>query len=369
MQRHRNSIHMLAQKPARVITCAALAVAFAAAPTFFPATAFADSSAAEARLEQTRQQVEQATQAYDQAQGNVDNLQALIDSNSADIAAIEEQLPAQRERAAEAMRAQYKYQKSSNGLLGVVLGISTLDDAISTLAYMDQIQEATTEEIDRLRDMEAELEEKKAELVQAKSQAETERQKAADALAEATRLRSEAQADAEREAAEQLALLANQTAPAAGEGVDGGNAENTANQGGQTVSTVMAGGAVDWGLSEQDFVATWTARIDAYLEGSPLAGYGAVFAQAAWDNSLDPRFSPAIACTESTKGTYCFRDYNAWGWMTSRTFSSWEESITAHVAFLSANYGPTLTPEGAQRYCPPTWQDWYSTVASQMNII
>lgn len=55
--------------------------------------------------------------------------------------------------------------------------------------------------------------------------------------------------------------------------------------------------------------------------------------------------------------------------MTSTRFSSWEESITAHVAFLGDVYGPTLTPAAAQKYCPPTWQDWYNKVGGQMNLI
>ena len=155
---------------------------------------------------------------------------------------------------------------------------------------------------------------------------------------------------------------------ASGTGVDGGNASNTANQSGQTASTVVAG-AVDWNMSRDEVIAEWTQRIDAYLSGSPLAGYGSVFATAAWDNGVDPRWSPAIACTESSMGAYCFRDYNAWGWMTSRQFGSWEESITAHVAFLAKNYGATLTPKAAQTYCPPTWQHWYNTVGGQMNLI
>ena len=246
--------------------------------------------------------------------------------------------------------------------------LDSLDDAISTLTYMDQIQESNNRDIQELNDAEAELEQKKAELEEARKQAEDAEQKAADTLAEAQRLRSEAQARAEQEAAEELARLAADTSAASGEGADGGNASNTANQSGQSAS-VTVDGSVNWNVTRDEFISTWTARIDAYLSGSPLAGYGRVFAEAAWDNSVDPRWSPAIACIESTKGTYCFRDYNAWGWMTSTRFSSWEESITAHVAFLGNVYGPTLTPAAAQKYCPPTWQDWYNKVGGQMNLI
>lgn len=82
---------------------------------------------------------------------------------------------------------------------------------------------------------------------------------------------------------------------------------------------------------------------------------------------------PAIACIESTKGAYCANSYNAWGWSARgggwRSFGSWSEGISAHVAYLGANYGSTLTPAAAKKYCPPTWQDWYNKVAAQMNRI
>ena len=55
--------------------------------------------------------------------------------------------------------------------------------------------------------------------------------------------------------------------------------------------------------------------------------------------------------------------------MTSRRFGSWDESIRAHVSFLGSVYGATLTPAAAQKYCPPTWQDWYNKVGGQMSQI
>ena len=117
----------------------------------------------------------------------------------------------------------------------------------------------------------------------------------------------------------------------------------------------------------------WTSRIDNYLAGSPMAGQGYNFAVAAWNTGVDPRWSPAIACIESTKGAYCANSYNAWGWSAVgggwRSFGSWSEGISAHVAYLGRNYGSTLTPAAAKKYCPPTWQDWYNKVAAQMNRI
>jgi hypothetical protein len=97
-----------------------------------------------------------------------------------------------------------------------------------------------------------------------------------------------------------------------------------------------------------------------------LSGQGSVFASAAWDSGADPRWSPAISAVESTKGTYCFEDYNAWGWG-SYSFSSWGEAIPAHVSYLSSMYGGYLTPEAAATYAADP--SWYNKVLTQMNMI
>ena len=99
--------------------------------------------------------------------------------------------------------------------------------------------------------------------------------------------------------------------------------------------------------SEYDFVDTWASRINAYMAGYPLAGQGRNFAQAAFEYGLDPRLSPALASLESTRGKYCFRAYNAWGW-TGRSFSNWGEAIAAHVRYLATSgyYGFTWGPYG-----------------------
>lgn len=115
-------------------------------------------------------------------------------------------------------------------------------------------------------------------------------------------------------------------------------------------------------------VKKWAKRIDDYLAGSPLAGHGKTFAQAAADYGVDPRFSPAISCIESSKGEYCFRPHNAWGWGSS-SWPDWDTAIQAHVKGLSEGYEGGCTPENAQKYCPPTWQDWYNQVSSEMDRI
>lgn len=123
--------------------------------------------------------------------------------------------------------------------------------------------------------------------------------------------------------------------------------------------------AVDWTVGKEAFVAEWSGRIDAYLAGSPLAGYGATFAEAAWDNGVDPRWSPAISNTESSKGAVCFMSHNAWGWGAS-AWGDWDTAIRSHVAGLASGYGYSLTLDAAQMYCPPHAVDWYNKTLAQM---
>jgi hypothetical protein len=117
-----------------------------------------------------------------------------------------------------------------------------------------------------------------------------------------------------------------------------------------------------------DETGDWASRINAYLEGSPLEGYGETFAQAAAEYGVDPRLSPSIATIESGRGSICFKDHNAWGWGSS-SWDSWEDAIYEHVEGLATGYDGTLTLEGAERYCPPNYQEWYSSVATEMDGI
>lgn len=126
--------------------------------------------------------------------------------------------------------------------------------------------------------------------------------------------------------------------------------------------------AVDWTVGKEAFVTEWSQRIDAYLAGSPLEGYGAVFAEAAWDSGVDPRWSPAISNTESSKGSVCFMSHNAWGWGASG-WSDWDTAIRTHVAGLASGYGYSITPEAAYTYCPPNHVNWYNDTLSQMALI
>lgn len=330
---------LIASKPARIITSAALAVALTATPMLSPVAAYAASQATQDQLSAAQQKIEAATSAYNDARTKLDDLQKQIDSNEASIEEIEAKLPEQQAKASSAMRDLYKYQKGTNPIVSFLVNAQSLGEFITTCKYTNQITSSSVDEIEELNNMQTELEQNKAKLQQAKSQLEAEQKNAEDSLAQAQQLRSEAQAKAEQENAAELAKLEANT-----------------------------------GNSDYDsFINEWTSRIDNYLAGSPMAGQGYNFAVAAWNTGVDPRWSPAIACIESTKGAYCANSYNAWGWSARgggwRSFGSWSEGISAHVAYLGANYGSTLTPAAAKKYCPPTWQDWYNKVAAQMNRI
>ena len=125
---------------------------------------------------------------------------------------------------------------------------------------------------------------------------------------------------------------------------------------------------VDWSVGETAFIEEWTGRIDNYLKGTALAGYGATFARAAWENGIDPRWSPAISNTESGNGANCFLPHNAWGWGSS-AWSSWEEAINGHVAGLARGYGYSITYEYAKKYCPPNTDFWFNNTLNQMKKI
>ena len=285
---------LIASKPARIITSAALAVALTASPMLSPVAAYAASQATQDQLSAAQQKIEAATSAYNDARTKLDDLQKQIDSNEASIEEIEAKLPEQQAKASSAMRDLYKYQKGTNPIVSFLVNAQSLGEFITTCKYTNQITSSSVDEIEELNNMQTELEQNKAELQQAKSQLEAE-------------LRSEAQAKAEQENAAELAKLEADKAAAAeklsGEGVSGSNSSSQATNTNTTIDTTVNN--TNTGSSDYDsFINEWTSRIDNYLAGSPMAGQGYNFAVAAWNTGVDPRWSPAIACIESTKASY-----------------------------------------------------------------
>ena len=340
-------------------------------------------------------EVERTAAELDEARALVEDTQEAIAENQARIAELEAQIPGQQKRSDEAIVELYKMQYDSYDLLDMLLSSQNIGDFLRNYEYITHVTEANLTEIKRLNDMKAELEEASVELEQAMTDAQAQEAAAEQALIQAQEARAEAQRRAEEEArrqAEQAALAqaAAEAAEAQRKAAEEADDEDDDDEDDEESSTpdpaeaasetaeaaTEAGDAAveeisddaDWSMSEEEFVDEWASRIDAYLAGSPLAGQGRTFAQAAWDYGVDPRWSPAIAYTESSLGLYCFLPYNAWGWG-SVSWDSWEEAIDAHVRGLARGYGYTITMDAAEKYCPPNAEHWYNTTLAQMNMI
>lgn len=349
-----------------------------------PRVARADS------LETLQQRIEESNTAYTQAQQRVDDLQQQMEANEQRIQEIEGELPQKRAAAADSIRTLYKMQQTSGSLIDLLLSSDDFNEVITNVRYLDTITSHNNSAINELVELDNELSQARSALASEKAQADSDAQSAKDALDSAVSARQQleqemaAQAAAE-EAQRQAAIAAAQKAAeeAAAKAAEeaAANADADADAGSGTSFTTNTGGTaqvqvpsspdagnVDWSSDKSSFVSSWGARIDAYLAGSPLAGQGKTFAEAAWTYGVDPRFSPAISLVESSKGAACFLPHNAWGWGSS-SWSTWEEAIWDHVEGLAIGYGGHLTYAGAQKYCPPSADFWYATVLSEMEKI
>ena len=387
---------------------------------------------AQEQIDEANSRFEQASKDYQAAKDAVSELESQIVQNEENQARIEGELPAQRERTAASIKTLYKFQQSTRDLLDIVLTSDDFDDLVATAHYLDSILDRNVAEVNALANMENELTQTKTELTAQRDAAEQKRieadealQGASTALQDARANKRELEAAREREKAAEEArrttvttVPTTQPAPSpqqdrqpaqepvtdvtsqsndqqpAQEAPSGQDQPSTAEQPAseqpstdttlpeptpepapeseptpQPEPTTPEPAPAEVVPAASGEVADWAARIDAYLAGSPLAGYGAVFAQAAADYGVDPRISPAISCIESGKGSVCFLPHNAWGWGTA-SWPDWESAIRGHVSGFSSIYGSTLTLSGAQMYASNDIYDyWYSLVQSEMASI
>lgn len=361
----------------RALVACLLAAALLAVSIAFPATAHA------ATMAELQAEVVRCSDEYDTCVKHIEELQAEIEANEARIAELEAMLPQQRQRTSDSIRWQYRVSLDAPGLIEMVLSAENFYDMLATIQYLDIIQTRNNAELQALIDLDAELTETRQKLAEDLALAEAEKAAAQEALDEAIEAREALQAailaqqeaerlereralaEAQEHAGEEFTTASGNTAtveipPNSDIGATGGTGGISDGDSG-TVST-------DPSVTTRDyFVQVWSGRIDNYLAGSPLAGYGYAFAEAAWDYGVDPRWSPAIAAVESSKGRYCFEPYNAWGWF-AYLGSDWDSSIRAHVRGLANGYGYTLTWAAAARYCPPG-SAWYSATATQMEYV
>ena len=216
-------------------------------------------------------EIESLEAAYKDAQNRVLDAKARVAENQAKIDAIERDLPAQQKRSDEAIRGLYLMQENRMSYLSVALGSKTFSDFVKQMDYYDRVSRVNLEELNKLKDMLATLESARTELDAAQAEADAQAEIAREALATMQDER------AEKQQAGQSDALAEDNTP---DIIDG----------------------ADWHMTQEQFIAEWAPRIDAYLEGSPLEGNGATFAAMSFHYCIDPRWSPAISNTESSKG-------------------------------------------------------------------
>ncbi len=345
----------------------ALAI-FALGSLFNCSVAFAETDNIDAEISEYQQIIEDSSKKYDEAISKSSELKSQIEDNEQKLGELNDALPKQQERANAAVRELYSLDKVMGQLINWILGIEDVTTAITNLDYIEYVRDKNLSRIEESKRTKSELESTKSNLESQKAEVDKLADEAATSLAEAQAARQEAQqraaeqAERERAAAEAAVKAAEEQAKNSSDNSDSGSSNSN-----DTVSPPDGDGA-DWSSDKETFVNSWAGRIDNYLSGSPLAGQGKTFASAAWDYGVDPRWSPAISYTESSKGLYCFKSHNAWGWG-SLSWGSWEEAIDAHVRGLARGYGYTISIEAAKKYCPPNWEHWYSVTSAQMNMI
>ncbi len=331
---------------------------------------------AETDVENAQNKVEQTAKNYDAALKKYNDIQAEIDTNEKQLKELQEKLPELQNNAGKVIHTTYKMGKDTPNLISIILTSDNFSEFLSTMHQLEVMQGKYMKTINELNDAQNELKEKTETLSRKKAEAKQTLDEAQAALKAATDARVEAQKKADEKLASEKSeaeAAVKQAESASGKSFTPTNSDNSV---AVEVPRQVSSGPVDWSVGRDQFVYTWSHRIDSYLAGSPMAGSGQAFAEAAWDNGVDPRWSPAIATIESTKGRFVpyGNSNNAWGWTAAgggfRRFGSFSEGARAHVNYLANVYGSTLTPSAAKTYVGTShWSYWYSSVLAQMEQI
>ena len=188
-------------------------------------------------LEQLEEAAIKASDKYQAAQDKLDDLNKKIEDNNKKVGDLEAQLPELREKCNVAIKSSYKMQRGQSSLLSLILSADDFNEFVTMLSYMDAVNSANVDGIERLAEAEADLKNTQQALKadKAKVTEETQNAKAAydDAQATASAARQKAQQDAARRKAAYEAEQAKRKAEAAkkdetmmDDSVAGGNASN-----------------------------------------------------------------------------------------------------------------------------------------------
>lgn len=243
--------------PAGRIACTAgLSLALVLGSTFGPVTsAYAMSAETQSQLSQLTSQVDSATSAYTAAKAKAADLDTQVQELAAEVLTMEqEELPAQRERASQAVSNLYKTQQNPGNVIGTLLGAESFEDIIDLAKYMGVIQDKNVSALQDLEKLHDQLQEKMKQASEAKNQADAQEQAAANALAQAQSAQQKIQerANAEDAAEAEAARAAAEAAAAkvqAAQQAPGSSSDNTAS--GNSGSTSSSAGSSAGGSSSQ----------------------------------------------------------------------------------------------------------------------
>lgn len=363
-------------------------------------------------LEKLTDELVEAREGLAEADARVAELQVEIDEAEA-------VLPAQQARSDAGIKQRYIMQSNPLIIVESLLASNSFGDFLRQTEYWEAASQANLRELNRLLELKEKLENSRAELDRVREEAESrvsevetalreiqderdakQRKAVAEARRQATagiserpatdssetsggsndsKSNSSSSASSKKKNKKSESSSASSNASESSGSTSASSSSNTSAQAGiaTTTDTESLMDGADWYMDRDAFIEEWSARIDAYLEGTPMAGLGEAFAEASWKHCVDPRWSPAISFTESSNGRVCIRPHNAWGWGAADSdpynlaaeWSSWEQAIDAHVRGLSKGYGYTISLSNARTYCPPNWQLWYNRTLGEMQKI
>lgn len=155
------------------------------AAALFCATTWAARPARAATVDELQAKVDQSVQAYDDATAKVNDLQAKIEDSQAKIDEVNAQLPQQRKLAEDSLRSLYKMHQGTPGLVSLLLSSDNFSDFLTTYHYIETVQNAQVDDVEKLAKMEGDLESAQQTLQASKTAADQKQQDAADAMAQA----------------------------------------------------------------------------------------------------------------------------------------------------------------------------------------
>jgi beta-N-acetylglucosaminidase len=333
-----------------------------------------------------QQQLAGAQQQLAAVRARVAALDSTVAADTAAVAALDQQVVTDKATLAAYVRSVYK-SGGTEGALAYIIGAADLGDAFQRIAEMDRVDHAGGVLLNRIVTTEAAAHQALADATAARAQAAVAQQQAttADAVVavEEEQLQSAAVAANHNVSAAQHQLTAAQKAAADAATAAAAAAAAAAGKGSGPVYAPVPGPAftIDTDLTRPS--GETTAKLDAFLSGSALAGLGGSFMNAEHTFHVSARYFVAHAILESGWGTSAIaRDkHNLFGYgaddanpyADAMTFPSFEACIQYVAEKVAHNYltkngafyhGPTLRGMNVDYASDPNWASKIARIAS-----